>query len=352
MAVPDRVGAQASAGGGAAFETYRFSDGSAIGVDALTLVTLPFASSFLATPRLRFAVSGAWGRGVLQHSDGSEATISGLTDTELRAAWTIAGDAVTLSAVALLPTGRDRLDNAEAEIAGAIAADVLPFRITNWGSGGGLGASVAAAFPLGPFGGGLSAGYVVAREFEPVASDEFAYRPGNQLHLTAAVDRTLAGSGKASLRVSYLTFNADRANDRNLYQAGDRIQAIASWSFAAGPRASGIVWGGGLHRSEGTFAASSQINPGQDMLFGGFGGRIPLGRGIVQPGVDFRIVTGSDDSGSGFTTSAGGSAEYPLGGAFAGPSIRIRYGRVEPRPGSSSAFIGIDAGLTVRFGGR
>jgi hypothetical protein len=347
------LAAQTTAGTGAAIESYRFSDGAAIGVDQLTLITLPFAASVSATPRLTLALSGAWARGALQRSDESEATIAGLTDTELRAAYVFGSDAVTVSAVALLPTGRERLDADEAEIAGAIASDVLPFRISNWGSGGGVGANVSAAFPLGEFAGGVSAGYVMAREFEPVSNDaSFAYRPGNQLHFTAAIDRTLAGSSKASLRVSYLTFDADQANDQNLYQSGDRLQAIASYSFAAGPRANGIVWGGFLHRSEGTFVSSSQINPGQDLFFAGAGSRIPLGRGIVQPGVDFRVVTGDDDAGSGYTATAGASAEYPIGNAFAGPALRLRYGSVEPRTGSKSAFIGVAAGLTIRFGNR
>jgi len=347
------LAAQTTAGTGAAIEVYRFSDSRAIDVEQLTLITLPFAAHVAATPRLTLALSGAWARGALQRDDGSEATISGLTDTELRAAYVFGSDAVTFSAIALLPTGRERLDAAEAEIAGAVAADVLPFRITNWGTGGGLGASLATAFPLGDFAGGLSAGYVVAREFEPVANDaSFAYRPGNQLHLTAAVDRTLAGSSKASLRVSYLTFNTDRANDQNLYQSGDRVQATASLSFAAGPRSTGIVWGGFLHRARGTFVSSSQINPGQNLFFAGTSGRIPLGRGIVQPGVDLRLASGGSDSGKGYTASAGASAEYPLGGASAGPALRLRYGSVEPRTGSKSAFFGIDAGLMIRFGNR
>jgi hypothetical protein len=348
-----RLSAQTTGGAGAAIEMYRFSDSRAIGVDQLTLITFPLAAQVHATPRLTVSLSGAWARGALQRDDGSEATVAGPTDTELRAAYVFGSDAVTLSAIALLPTGHERLDVDEAEIAGAIAADVLPFRITNWGTGGGVGASLAAAFPLGEFAGGLSAGYVVAREFEPVAgSTSFAYRPGNQLHLTAALDRTLAGSSKASLRVSYLTFNADRANDQNLYQSGDRLQATASLSFAAGARSSGIAWGGFLHRARGTFVSSSQINPGQDLFFAGMSGRIPFGRGILQPGLDLRVVSGSSDSGKGYTVSAGASAEYPYGGASVGPTLRLRYGSVEPRTGSKSAFVGVDAGLMVRFGSR
>jgi hypothetical protein len=347
------LGAQTTAGTGAAIELYRFSDSRAISVEQLMLLTIPLAAQVYATPRLTLSLSGAWARGALQRDDGSEATISGPTDTELRAAWVFGNDAVTLSAIALLPTGHEKLDAAEAEIAGAIAADVLPFRITNWGTGGGVGASLAAAFPLGEFAGGLSAGYVLAREFEPVADDaSFAYRPGNQLHLTAAVDRTIAGSSKASLRVSYLTFNADRANNQNLYQSGDRVQATASLSFAAGPRSTGIAWGGFLHRASGEFVSSSQINPGQDLFFAGASGRIPFGRGIVQPGLDLRVVSGSSDTGRGYTASAGLGAEVPYGRTSVGPTLRLRYGSVEPRPGSKSAFVGVDAGLMVRFGNR
>jgi len=345
--VPERLGA------GATMELYRFSDPGRIGIETLSLFTLPFAGRADVTRRFALSLGGAYARATLSRPDGSESTITGLTDTEVRATFVAGRDRVTFTAIALLPTGHERMTTDESDVAGAIAADVLPFRVTNWGTGGGLGGSVAAAVPVGGFGAGISAGYVVAREFEPIAGDDaFAYRPGNQLHLTAAVDRSFGGSGKLGIRISYLTFDADQANDANLYQAGDRLQATASFGFAAGARSSSIVYAGLLHRADGRFETSSTVLPAQDLLFTGIGMRIPLGAGIVQPGLELRVLDGSDSGGRGYTAGLGASGEFPAGAMTFAPTIRARLGRAEPRDGSSSSFTGAEIGLIIRFGTR
>lgn len=341
---------------GATFETYRFGDADAVGIESITLVTLPFGAGARLADRLGLSVRGAWARGALTLAGGEESTIAGLTDTEVRATFSPRGDYVTLSAIALLPTGRDLLTTDESAVAGVVAADVLPFRITNWGAGGGFGGSVAFAVPVGEFGTGLSVGYVVARDFEPVeTTPSFVYRPGSQVHVTAALDRSVGATGKFGLRASLLTFESDRVNDANLYRAGNRFEATASYAFAAGPRSSGIVWGGIHHRNAGELddpAAGTTVSPASDILFAGGALRIPFARGVVQPGLDVRAVSGSDGVSGGYILAAGVSAELPAGAVTLAPSVRARFGSVDPGEGASSGVTGADLGLIVRFSGR
>src|SRR5690606_33157071 len=54
----------------------------------------------------------------------------------------------------------------------------------------------------GGFALGAGASYLVAREFEPLEVDAFAYRPGNTLSLQVAADRNIGRAGKATLQVA------------------------------------------------------------------------------------------------------------------------------------------------------
>lgn len=339
-------------GAGPVFELYSFSDATSLGIESIQLLSLPFAGYVAVTPRFALELSGAWARASMSRPGAASLDISGLTDTELRASYTFGLDAVTLSAVVQLP-GNGSLDVDEAQVAGAVAADVLPFRVTNWGSGGGAGAAIAVARPLGTVNAGISVGYVVAREFSPVTGDDdFTYRPGNQLHITAALDRDIGVTGRGALRVSYQHFAEDESNGTNLYQAGARIQATGSYAFAAGPRASAIVYGGYLHRAEGQFQAAATRSAAQDFLLAGGGLRLPLGRGIVQPGLDLRVARGTDEAATGYTAGIGVSAEWPTASLSLAPTVRARLGQVRTRPGTESAFTGAELGLVIRFGSR
>ena len=336
------------AGAGAAFETYRFSDDERIGIESLTLITIPFTGTVALSRRVELTVSGSWARGDVARPDGSSTSISGLTDSDVRLSARVGRDMLTFTAIAQLPTGVSELSDDEADAAGMFAADVLPFRVTNWGTGGGLGASTAIAGPVGDFAVGLSIGYVVAREFEPVAQD-FQYRPGSQFHVRAAIDRTFGTSSKGAVSLTYQRFGEDEANGQNLFRTGDRIQGLASWSFAAGDAGSAVVYAGYLHRSEGEHLGLDALEPAQRLAFTGAGARLPFGTTVLQPSLDLRVHGGDEGAGSGYTIGIGGSVDLPVGAVVLVPTLRGRFGSVELSSGEDSGFTGGEVGLAVRF---
>ncbi|MGD8276434.1 MAG: hypothetical protein PVH00_00345 [Gemmatimonadota bacterium] len=332
-------------------EYYRFGDPAVVGIESLSLMTVPITARIALGPTVSLEVNGAFARGVLTRRNGSSITVSGPTDTELRLTARLARDAVTVTAIALAPTGKGELTTEEADAAGAFAADVLPFRITNWGSGGGVGAAVSFARQMGTVGAGLSAGYVVAREFDPLTDQSFSYRPGNQLHLTGALTSVVGAAARASLNVSWQHFAVDEANGQNLYQAGDRLQARGSVAFASGERASGIVYLGLLRRARGEYSSSFDVIPARNLVFTGAAFRTPAGRLVLTPGVDLRVQTRAEGTFGGFVATGGLGAEAPLGSAVLLPSLRVRYGSVKDSEGASSSLTGIELGLGIRFGG-
>jgi hypothetical protein len=338
------------AGAGVSYESYFFSAADDVGLETLSLVTVPVVARAALTRQLRLELSGAWARGSALLPDGTESTISGPTDTELRLTFDVGNDLLSVTGIALLPTGVETLSGDEVNVAGLIAADVLPFRISNWGTGGGFGASTAIARPFGDFAAGLSVGYVVAQEFQPLAEDEFQYRPGSQLHVRAALDRVIGDAGKAALVLTMQRFQSDEVDGDNLFQSGSRYQAVGSYAFAAGSSGNGIVYAGYLRRDEGNFEDEQSLLPAQDLVYGGAGLELRLGRALVRPAVDLRVLRRDDGTEQGYTATVGGTAEFQAGALTLVPTARGRFGNVLLREDAESGFSGVELGLALRFG--
>lgn len=334
---------------GAAWETYDFRTPATIDIESLSVLSVPLGGTLQLSRQVVLGVGTSWARATMVRADGSEVTLSGLTDTELSAQLELGRGAARITALALLPTGKSSLTPGEMLIVGAVAADVLPLRVTDWGTGGGAGLNVAVAQPIGGFAVGVSAGYVVARSYEPL-DNAFDYRPGNQLHLRAAIDRTIGTSAKAAVRVDWRRFGADEGNGRNLFQTGDRFQVVGTLDFAL-RSSSAILYTGWLTRGEGEFIDTPDLLPAQDLLFAGAGLRSGIGAATLQPSLNVRILDSNGADRKGYTLDAGASLEIPAGRSLLIPTVRGRLGRIEASSGDDSGFTGLELGLAVRFGG-
>jgi hypothetical protein len=336
---------------GVYLERYTFKQPEAIDIESLTLWTVPFGAEMAAGPNVLFSVSGSYARAVLSRPDGSEASLDGLTDSEISARVATPDGAASVTAIVQLPTGSSRLSGDGLFAAGAIAADLLPFRITNWGTGGGAGLSAAVARPLGSFVVGASVGYVVARSFEPLDAQDFRYRPGNQFQVQAAIDRTIGRSAKAAVKVGWNRYGTDKGDGQNLFQTGDRLRVVGSLDFAIG-QSKAIAYAGWLSRGEGEFAGATDLLPAQRLGYGGFGFRKSIGSAVLQPSLDVRVLDTDGADRHGYTAGLGAALELPLSGTIVAPSVRGRLGRIQAQDGAESTYNGIEMGLAVRFGAR
>ncbi len=344
--LPGRIGA------GAAYETFTFDAPERVGIESISLLTVPLAARLSLSRSVAVELSSAWASGRMVRTNGIESTKSGPTDTELRIVVGLGQDVFTITGAALLPTGSEALSPEEADVTGVIAADVLPFRISNWGTGGGAGINAAFARPLGEFAVGLSVGYVLAREFEPLTGDQATYRPGNQLSVRAAIDRTFGTAGKAALVVSMQRYAEDQVDGNNQFQPGTRYEGVASYAFAAGATGAAILYAGIQHRDAGEFAASTFVLPAQDLVLLGGGLETRAGQVLIRPNADVRMLRRDNGTDQGYTASAGADLELPAGRFTFVPGLRGRFGNVAVQEGVESGLLGIDLALTVRFGAR
>lgn len=334
---------------GGFFETYEFLDPDALGIQRVSLATVPIGAQVPVIDRISVDLRGAFAYGSMTRTDGTEVTLSGPTDTELRANLEVVREILTVSAALLLPTGQSSQTFEESELSGLVAADLLPFRISNWGSGGGAGLVSSFAIPVGEFGVGFSAGYTMGQEFEPIAEDELAYRPGDEIRLRMVVDRSFGSSSKVSLILGGQTYRDDEFSGASVYEPGDRYEAMGTFAFRAGAQSTAVVYGGFQHRAEGLLLDESIETPAQDLFTAGTGFRIPRGITTLMPAAELRIFRRSDGVGQGHLASVGASAEWPTGPVVLLPTLRGRFGKALLWDGAESSVRGAEVGMGIRY---
>lgn len=340
-----------TAGSGAVLETYSFGDAGAAGLKSVALVTVPFVATFQPVSWANIGVSGAFASATAVNGDDSESTVSGLTDTAVQLAVPIASSRLTLGATLLLPTGKSTYAEDEAQVAGIVAADLLPFRVSNWGSGGGIDVRTSAAANMGGLNVAGALGYQVSREFDLVEEGEFMYRPGDQLYARIGADGA-AGEGRIAAQLAMYRFGSDEVNSQNLYQAGNRIQGMISYVTPVGRRGRAQLYSGALRRQHGVFLDGSGDTPAQTLIMLGGGLRQPIGNGLLMPTVDVRLLRSSDGEGQGYIAGAGTAYEMQFGAATFVPTARVRFGKLLVSDGVESGVTGFEIGALVRFGGE
>jgi hypothetical protein len=340
-----------SAGAGVASESYRFADAEVTGLRSVSLLTTPLQARVALPGRAALEVRGAYARGVARRADGTEAVISGFTDTGLRLDVPVGGERLTVSGIVSLPTGLGTRSDEEAEVAAVVAADLLPFHVSDWGAGGAAGLGIGYQRSGGTTGVSARVAYLAGREFRPVAGEPYAYRPGNQLRATLAIDHAVGAASRLALTVGAEHYADDAYQGRNLFRSGDRLQAIGSYAFPVGGTASGIFYAGALHRTNGTALLEiSRDMPAQTLLLAGTGLRLRVGRAALVPSADGRVFRRRDGVGQGWLGGIGASLEWPVGGALLVPSARAHFGSVVVREDERSGVTGVDLGLSLRLG--
>ena len=213
---------------------------------------------------------------------------------------------------------------------------------------------------MGGWGLGFTAGYNVASEYEPLEGQQLAYRPGDQLRLRLAVDHDLGASGTFSALLGFESYGNDQLAGNDLFQSGNRLEAVVSYAFAVGRRSSALLFGGVNHRANGTLLLQSSSlggagdAPAQQLFRLGANFWIPLGRRLrLRPTTEGRVFRAADGASQGWLASAGTGLEWRISGTATGrrlvlsPSGRVRFGNVIVSEGVETGLTGWEAGVTM-----
>ncbi|MFW6206936.1 MAG: hypothetical protein ACOC5J_03275 [Gemmatimonadota bacterium] len=362
---------------GARVQSYVMSEPAAVRLHDIRLVSLPFGARLRPTPWARLSVTGAHAEAEMTLPNGETGTVSGVTDTRvaLEGSWRN----FTLTGGAMLPTGTVVRNVEEATVVGLLASELLPFALSEWGTGGAYGGDLAYTVGLGRTTVGLSAGYLAVREFTPLGDEssresnpfdavEPSYHPGSQVRGRLALDTRIGEADVLSVLVGLQRFGTDTYDEQNVFQPGTRFESLVSYAFPVGARESALLYGGYYDRGAGSLVWSLQAPPelgdvfpgaspsvSRQLFLAGSELRIARRRFDVAPRAELRVLRSGEGLGQGWLASVSGRGTYRvLGKRYGGrllvePTAGVRFGRVVPEKEMESEVLGWEAGFAVRW---
>ncbi len=336
-------------------EARGLSYASGFGIKSVTEITVPFAAIWQASPRLSFDFGGRYATVSRTDETGGKATISGLTDTQVRGVYQIVRDVVVFTVAANLPTGKTKLTADQLPVASVIASDMIPFPVANFGSGFNVTTGLALAVPVAGWAIGVAGSYRANGSFTPFADTAASYKTGGEVRMRIGADR-IVGQSRISLGFTYSTFAEDEFASSPIFQSGKRYIGQASWSFPVG-NTGFAVYAWDLYRSAGSLPLSASTTQKRNVLTVGGMAAIQMGRSVLRPQIEYRShALGETQLGAaGKLFSVGARLQVPLGDRFAlFPAARYDVGNenaldISGNPTSTTvSFNGWSAGVTLR----
>jgi hypothetical protein len=271
--------------------------------------------------------------------------LNGLTDTQLRAIYSIGQDLLVVTAGLNIPTGSATIAPGELAAATVIGSDFLTFPVSGFGSGLGMTGGFALARPLGNWNWGFGASMRYAGEYEPfedASGTPTKFQPGPEVRVRTGIDHPF-GTGRVTFGLTWSKFGDDKANAAT-YNTGDRYIGSFSMnsSLANGTDWTFALWN--LFRSSGTLidqSASPRANITNATL--AFGVRGPADM-VLEPSLETR-VRAEQGAGTSFLGTVGTRLVVNRGGWAIVPGFGFSVGTME-----SATLTGLRGSLAVRMG--
>ncbi|MGH7530938.1 MAG: hypothetical protein ACREMN_11195 [Gemmatimonadales bacterium] len=321
-ALPPAAGAQVSptvARTGVVFESYAFGPGLAF--ERVTELSVPLVVTQRFGRRLSVDVGTGYVRASVREVGGATIAHDGFLDTDVRASLGVIPGRLVFTLVGTLPTGSTAVPDTTIPLFGAMATDLLGFTTVGFGSGGGLSAGFASAFPLGTnWAIGTAASYRYGAAYTPVRGGG-ELEPGGEVRVRFGIEGPFGPAGRHYFRgaVMYTTSGANAlvaSGEQSVI--GDRALAYAAVSMPLG-RSTLSLYGWDLRRlrARDSGAPATLAVPRGNVL--ALGARLdrPLSpAATLSPLLEFRHeLTGSSGRMEllGYLVRAGSDFRYRLG---------------------------------------
>ena len=332
---------------------------SGLGIKKVTQIAVPFAAVWQAGSRLSFDLGGRYATVSRTDESGASTSLSGVTDIQVRGMYQLARDVAVLTVSVNLPTGKTKLTPDQLPVAGIIASDMLPFAVTNFGSGFNVTSGLALAVPVGGWALGVAGSYRANGSDTPVADTGPAgasYKAGGEFRVRIGADR-IVGQSRVSVGVTYSSYGDDTFGNSPLFQSGKRFIPQASWTFPVGNMGL-TLYAWDMYRGAGSVLINGTNTEKRNVLTVGAAASVQTGRSVLRPQIEFRNYTSglclgavsSSLCAAGKLVSLG--ARYQLAVservAFV-PLVRLETGNlVNQSTGQAVTFTGWDVGITLR----
>ncbi|MBI3791186.1 MAG: hypothetical protein HY275_09950 [Gemmatimonadetes bacterium] len=276
---------------------------------------------------------------------GATSTISGLTDTQLRANWSVgSGDNMVITFGLNIPTGKSSVSSAELSAAQAIGLDLYTYPVPAYGSGlaGTLG--LAYAGQAGDWELGTGASYRKATEYEPLSgtTTTLKFTPGDEFRLRFGAARPV-GDGRLSLGLIFSAFGSPKLSDTTTVNTGPRAIFQAVYAKPVGSNELFFtLWN--LYTGSGKLLAGQAEASNITNLGVAYG--IHAGSVTWEPNVEARFLTQGSSNGNLFFP--GVRVRIPAGAWVVYPGAAAAFGNVSVS-GASSSVSGFRATLGVQY---
>jgi hypothetical protein len=313
----------------------------------VTELAIPFAVVIPIAERFTIDLGSAYASSRVKAS-GVNSEITGLTDTQIRANYTLGNDAVILTAGVNIPTGQSEVTAAQRTAAGRIGNDFFAFPISNFGSGFGGTGGIAAAKVMGDWNVGIGASMRYSASYTPFASSAsqtaFKFEPGNEYRARLGADRGL-WNGRMALGVSYSKFGNDQAGGFS-YSTGDRIIGQGAYSHPLGSM-NLFISGWDLVRMKGELAAGITA-PWENIANGTVSLSFNAGGMQLEPSAELRGWS-RDGGRAGRLASFGLRAHIDVGSFTILPSASLATGGYLDVSGATANISGYRGGMIIRY---
>lgn len=324
------------------------SFGAGLGTKSVSELVLPVGLVWAPSSRLSVDLGTRFARASRSDEAGATATITGLTDTQVRASFALRPDVAVLTLAANLPTGKASLSAEELAVAGAIASDLIPFPVSSFGSGFNVTTGIAVAVPVSGWAVGVGGSYRMSSAFEPLADTGLSYKAGGEVRLRVGLDR-LVGQGRVALGFTYSSFATDEFGGSEVFRPGPRYIGQAAFSVPVGNLGLSLyAWD--LYRTAGSVPASQVSTDKQNVLTVGAGATVTRGRNVLRPSVEFRRHTQGAASLEPAGTMLSFGARYQMvltERLTIVPALRFDTGNIANN-GTDVSYTGFSVALTAR----
>jgi len=162
-------------------------------------------------------------------------SLSGLSDTWLKATYVFSGDRFMINAGIGAPTGKTSLNPSEFTLSQMLSENIFQFRLPVYGQGLSVKIGAALALPLNDrmvFGFGVNA--VTKQAYHPVEDGDIEFQPGNETSVFAGFDSKPGLRSKWTVDLVYTLYGTDRINDVNVYNSGAKLLVHSTLAFGLG----------------------------------------------------------------------------------------------------------------------
>ncbi len=339
---------------GPIFEGYYL--GSGLAFDHITELTVPVSLSQRVGSRLDVDLATAYASASVRTVGGSDLSLSGLVDTDVRAAFAVIPGRLLLTLVGTLPTGRQTVPDSTVPLFGVLATDLLGFTTPSFGSGGAITGGFATAMRWGDnWAIGAGASYRHQASFTPF-SGSGELQPGDEGRARLGVEGPLGG-GKYFRGAAIYTVSAnDEITGGPSSISGDRVLVYSALNLPSG-RGTLSLYGFEMRRLRPrgfttTYANAIKVPRGNVLSLGARLER-PLGpRATLVPNLELRHELTDGPTGLtllGYLARPGADLRYQLSGqAVLVLQGRLGFGKLEDQ-GVSVSLLGPQLGALLQW---